>query len=270
MKEFERKLKDDQEDIERSRSYALEKGGGVVTETTRSNEQIMEEIKRIEMIIKENASMADENQQNEIINRHNELHDLVQQLNQDLSQLKNYLKLLTEALVMRKGAYNSWRLHTMLLVNHVFEEILFEKGFTGKIDITFKDTMLPNAKIKKGQQLEIIIKPREGKQFFESQGEVQTIYSSTKSLSGGERSYSTVAFIISLWEPTICASPFRMLDEVDVFMDMVTRKIAIDTLVEFASYKSSKQYIFFSPLRIQHIHRPECVKIFQMPEIQRD
>lgn len=45
-------------------------------------------------------------------------------------------------------------------------------------------------------------------------GEVNAV-SNTKSLSGGERSFTTVAFLISLWS---CVDhPFYFLDEYDVF-----------------------------------------------------
>lgn len=37
-----------------------------------------------------------------------------------------------------------------------------------------------------------------------------------KSLSGGEKSYSTVCLLLSIWESM--GTPFRALDEFDVFM----------------------------------------------------
>lgn len=44
----------------------------------------------------------------------------------------------------------------------------------------------------------------------------KNVGSDTRSLSGGERSYSTVAFILAIWD---CVQlPFYFLDEFDVFM----------------------------------------------------
>ncbi|KAG5681877.1 hypothetical protein PVAND_011284 [Polypedilum vanderplanki] len=51
--------------------------------------------------------------------------------------------------------------------------------------------------------------------------EVEGAVSSTKSLSGGERSYSTVAFLISLWNCVV--HPFFFLEEYDVFSDEYNR-----------------------------------------------
>src|SRR5690606_19380738 len=119
-----------------------------------------------------------------------------------------------------------------------FSNVLRQKEFTGAITPYFCETIDDDGKVKKAETLEVIIYPRNKEQFIaggnsQSADSASSMYSSTKSLSGGERSFSTVAFIIALWQ--ICPSPFRLLDEVDVFMDMVTRKISIDTLIWFAT-----------------------------------
>jgi ABC-type iron transport system FetAB ATPase subunit len=43
-------------------------------------------------------------------------------------------------------------------------------------------------------------------------------------LSGGEKSFATISLLLSLWEAAGC--PIRGLDEFDVFMDPVNRKMA--------------------------------------------
>jgi chromosome segregation ATPase len=66
-----------------------------------------------------------------------------------------------------------------------------------------------------------------------------------KSLSGGERSFSTVAFLLSLW--SIVESPILFLDEFDVFMDQINRNLAMDLIVASAKDNLNGQYIFLTP-----------------------
>ncbi len=72
-------------------------------------------------------------------------------------------------------------------------------------------------------------------------------------LSGGETSFSTVALLLSLWE--VIDTPFRVMDEFDIFMDAIHRQISINVLIEFARTLSSRQFIFLSPLDSSAIPR---------------
>jgi len=66
-----------------------------------------------------------------------------------------------------------------------------------------------------------------------------------RNLSGGERSYTTLAFELAMWE--FCATPFRVLDEFDVFMDDTYRKQAVDTLMELCDTQPQRQFLFLTP-----------------------
>ena len=90
----------------------------------------------------------------------------------------------------------------------------------------------------------------------------------TCTLSGGERSYITVCFIMSLWETM--ESPFRCLDEFDVFMDMVNRAISIEIMMKTASDFPDRQFVFFTPLDMtSYISNNENVKILQLSQPER-
>ncbi|KAJ8311272.1 hypothetical protein KUTeg_011176 [Tegillarca granosa] len=79
-----------------------------------------------------------------------------------------------------------------------------------------------------------------------------------KSLSGGERSFSTVCFILSLWDSM--ESPFRCLDEFDVFMDMVNRRISMDMMMLMAKQQTHKHKL---GIQIPNLN------IFRMPDPDR-
>ncbi|XP_006018858.1 structural maintenance of chromosomes protein 6-like isoform X2 [Alligator sinensis] len=88
----------------------------------------------------------------------------------------------------------------------------------------------------KNETLSITVQPGEGD---------KAALNDMKSLSGGERSFSTVCFILSLW--SITESPFRCLDEFDVYMDMVNRRISMDMMLKMADSQRHRQFILLTP-----------------------
>lgn len=70
--------------------------------------------------------------------------------------------------------------------------------------------------MKKINKIQVIHKPVVAHMKVTPPGREDNGASDMRSLSGGERSFSTVCFMLSLWE--ITESPFRCLDEFDVYM----------------------------------------------------
>jgi chromosome segregation ATPase len=117
-------------------------------------------------------------------------------------------------------------------VSHRFNIYLQKKGNAGKINVDYNNG-----------SLELDVKMA---------GSGSTV-KDTRSLSGGERSYSTLALTLSLGEAI--ESPFRAMDEFDVFMDAVNRKVSMDNLIEFArdDLNSDKQFLFITPQDISAV-----------------
>ncbi|SPQ94326.1 unnamed protein product (mitochondrion) [Plasmodiophora brassicae] len=77
-----------------------------------------------------------------------------------------------------------------------------------------------------------------------NQGEAE-MTTDTKALSGGERSFTTLAFVVAIGESI--RTPFRALDEFDIFMDNINRKIAINLLLELSKKYKNRQLILITP-----------------------
>ena len=82
---------------------------------------------------------------------------------------------------------------------------------------------------------------------MKSHGSTQVVNS--KTLSGGERSFTQIAMIMAL--QTFSESPFCIYDEFDVFMDSVNRgnsiKILLKAALENDEEAPERQYIFITP-----------------------
>lgn len=72
-----------------------------------------------------------------------------------------------------------------------------------------------------------------------------------KSLSGGERSYTTLSFMLALGEALHV--PFRIFDEFDVFMDEGNRHTAYQVIFDEAKSQRNRQFIFLTPLYLPSV-----------------
>nr|XP_050857730.1 structural maintenance of chromosomes protein 6 isoform X2 [Vespula vulgaris] len=99
------------------------------------------------------------------------------------------------------------------------------------------------------------------------QNDNQNSTTDTRSLSGGERSYSTVAFMLALWDCTNL--PFYFLDEFDVFMDKVNRRVIMDILLDYTKSHPQCQFTFLTPLDTSNILAEDFVTIHQLAPPER-
>ncbi|KAK9034660.1 hypothetical protein V6N11_050817 [Hibiscus sabdariffa] len=123
-----------------------------------------------------------------------------------------------------------------------FNGHLGKKGISGLINVSYDERTL-SVEVKMPQDAS------------------SSIVRDTRGLSGGERSFSTLCFALALHDMT--EAPFRAMDEFDVFMDAVSRKISLDTLVDFALAQGS-QWIFITPHDISMVKHGERIKKQQM------
>ncbi|KAF7722745.1 Structural maintenance of chromosomes protein 6 [Apophysomyces ossiformis] len=88
----------------------------------------------------------------------------------------------------------------------------------------------------------------------------------SKSLSGGEKSFSQISLLLSLWHGI--ASPILCLDEFDVYMDAVNRKQSMKMMLDSASENSS-QYILITPQEASNMQPGPLVTIHRLADPER-
>ncbi|TVY88228.1 Structural maintenance of chromosomes protein [Lachnellula willkommii] len=107
-----------------------------------------------------------------------------------------------------------------------FNYLLSERAFRGKLTIDHK-----------AQKLDVHVEPDETNKSGKGR--------QTKTLSGGEKSFSSICLLLSLWEAM--GAPLRCLDEFDVFMDDVNRDVSTNMIVTAARRSVGRQFILITP-----------------------
>ena len=83
-----------------------------------------------------------------------------------------------------------------------------------------------------------------------------------KALSGGERSFATLSLLLAIGESL--ETPFRVMDEFDVFLDPVARKIAMKSLVTVAKEMEHRQFIFITPQDVSSLKTDPKLRVFKL------
>ena len=167
-------------------------------------------------------------------------------------------ELMAEGLHMRWGKFRAMRKTSQQVVNFAFGGFMNKRGHAGKMTFNHKEG-----------SLKITVRLAQGG------GLAGQKVNDMKSLSGGERSLSTLAFVLSLGSQ--CESPFRAADEFDVFMDAVNRKVSLRVLLNFAVDFPSQQMILLTPQDLSQVeeikeeikenpnYHSKFIKLIRMP-----
>lgn len=84
-----------------------------------------------------------------------------------------------------------------------------------------------------------------------------------RSLSGGERSFTTLCFMMALAE--ICSVPVRVMDEIDVFQDEANRRASFKMLIDFFTrFLSHRQIVLITPHALPNIDPSPQVRIVRL------
>ncbi|KAM6433429.1 structural maintenance of chromosomes protein 6 [Rhynochetos jubatus] len=190
-------------------------------------------------------------------NRHGNREEIIQQFhdakeryedaNSKVKNLKKFIRLLEEIMTQRFKIYRQFLRFLSLRCKLSFDRLLCIRACSGKILFDHKS-----------ETLSITVQPRE---------EDKSALNDVRSLSGGERSFSTVCFILSLW--SITESPFRCLDEFDVCMDMVNRRIAVDMILKVADSQRHRQFILLTPQIMSFLPTSSRIRILRMQDPER-
>ncbi|KAL6707342.1 Structural maintenance of chromosomes protein 6 [Coniothyrium glycines] len=186
--------------------------------------------------------------QDELLRQANEAKRIHKDAMQELEDIKSLRNHLINTLNHRRNRWRQFRSGISVRARVTFNYLLSERKYRGTLSIDHKKGLL-----------DIHVQP----DIMERSGDGRQ----TKTLSGGEKSYSTVCLLLSLWDAM--GSPIRCLDEFDVFMDSVNRERSMHMIIEAARRSIGRQFIFITPQSMQSVHQTSDVKIIKMSDPER-
>ncbi|XP_071439189.1 structural maintenance of chromosomes protein 6-like [Hetaerina americana] len=219
-------------------------------ETERSVAEITEEIKEFKNEIERVEQI--EGNPKELGERYSAYKIKCDGLANEISVLDHCARKLKSMLSHRRIVYSKCLQLLVTRMQILFQSLIDRRRFQGGIEIDHSERKL---------DIKVTLRnPSPGKAKCGAKRAADT--GDPKSLSGGERSFATVAFILSMWEAL--ELPFYALDEFDVYMDNANREITLDLLITHGLDKKDYQFVFLTPQPINPSLQSDEIHIFNL------
>lgn len=163
------------------------------------------------------------------------------------NRVVNYLRSLGQGIKRREENLVMLEKTLKKIVRSNFRKFLGARGHDGGIRFTTD-----------GESRELVISTKMANHETDNGERHET--KDLRSLSGGERSFTTLCFMLALAE--ICQNPVRVMDEIDVFQDEANRRASFKVLIEFfVKFLTDKQIVIITPHSLPPFDQSPSIKI---------
>ncbi|KAI8049825.1 P-loop containing nucleoside triphosphate hydrolase protein [Syncephalis plumigaleata] len=216
---------------------------------TKSASELDREIHQIQLRLEE-AEKSIGATLDQVIGDVNQKRDAYQRAKNDLERIGQEVELFKKALSTRLKRLDAYKHLVARRARHNFLWHLAQRGYAGKLEFDHE-----RRRLTPRVQTDEHIKDR-------------TAEKDPRSLSGGEKSFSTICLLLALWESMGC--PIRGLDEYDVFMDAVNRSISTRMIIESARLAQQTQFILITPQSMDNIQLGPDVRVLKLQDPERN
>jgi len=208
----------------------------------------VDSLKREVVKMEESLKQQEETQEPRdlVTQKFNNLRIVYERARAQVKYMDETVTFLESMLVQRKHGFKTIRSTTGKNINRNFTTQLDARNYIGKLEFDHH-----------AHTLTIIVNPNS-----KAAAAALDLKRDIRSLSGGEKSYSSVSLILALWNAM--TPPFRVLDEFDVFMDAVNRRVSLENIINYASDDRKYQFIFLTPLNTDNIGITNDLKIIKL------
>ncbi|PSR71970.1 hypothetical protein PHLCEN_2v12180 [Hermanssonia centrifuga] len=261
---YEKKLVEEQVKLDNAKNYAdivqdelvdwtkaAEMINSTRVETRRTVEEVERNLKSVKAALEEQEKRQGASVET-IVEEVNKRKSALENARKELKMMVSLNKSLRKSIKVRLARWHEFRRHIALRCKIYFSYHLSNRGYFGKVLFDHVNGSL---------QLKVQTDDLAGTQGGGNREK------DPRSLSGGEKSFSTICLLLSLWESIGC--PIRCLDEFDVFMDAVNRRISMRMMIDTANASDRKQYILITPQDMTNITIGKTVRVHRMTDPER-